>query len=39
MLAQSLHVLEELSDLAYRGVVWASLESGRRAQDASPDRV
>ena len=39
MLAQSLHVLEELSDLAYGRVDWASLESGRRAQDASPDRV
>jgi hypothetical protein len=38
MLAQSLTVLEELADLAYGRVDWASLES-RRAQDASPDRV
>ncbi len=38
MLAQSLTVLEELSDLAYGRVDWASLERGR-AQDASPDRV
>ena len=39
MLAQSLHLLEELSDLAYGRVDWASLERARRAQDASPDRV
>jgi hypothetical protein len=38
MLAQSLTVLEELADLAYGTVDWASLENGR-AQDASPDRV
>jgi hypothetical protein len=38
MLAQSLSVLEELVDVAYGTVDWASLESGR-AQDASPDRV
>jgi hypothetical protein len=38
MLAQSLTVLEELADLSYGRVDWASLESGR-AQDASPDRV
>ena len=38
MLAQSLTVLEELVDLAYGRVDWASLESGS-AQDASPDRV
>jgi hypothetical protein len=37
MLAQSLSVLEELADLAYGGVDWASLERG--TQDASPDRV
>jgi len=37
-LAQSLRVLEELSDLAYGSVDWASLENGR-AQDASPDRA
>jgi hypothetical protein len=38
MLAQSLTVLEELADLAYGRVDWASLENSR-AQDASPDRV
>jgi hypothetical protein len=38
MLAQSLSVLEELVDLAYGRVDWASLESGS-AQDAAPDRV
>ena len=38
MLAQSLTMLEELSDIAYGRVDWASLESAR-AQDASPDRV
>jgi hypothetical protein len=38
MLAQSLTVLEELADLAYGRVDWASLESGS-AQDASPDRA
>jgi hypothetical protein len=38
MLAQSLIVLEELVDLAYGRVDWASLEKGG-AQDASPDRV
>jgi hypothetical protein len=38
MLAQSLSVLEELVDVAYGTVDWASLESAR-AQDASPDRV
>lgn len=38
MLAQSLTVLEELSDLAYGRVDWAALES-HSAQDASPDRV
>jgi hypothetical protein len=38
MLAQSLTVLEELADLAYGRVDWASLESPG-AQDASPDRV
>jgi len=38
MLAQSLHVLEELADLNYGRVDWASLEK-RSAQDASPDRV
>jgi len=38
MLAQSLTVLEELADLAYGRVDWASVERGR-TQDASPDRV
>lgn len=38
MLAQSLSALEELADIAYGRVDWASLESAR-AQDASPDRV
>jgi hypothetical protein len=38
MLAQSLSVLEELVDLAYGRIDWASLESSR-AQDASADRV
>ena len=38
MLAQSLFMLEELADIAYDRVDWASLESAR-AQDASPDRV
>jgi hypothetical protein len=38
MLAQSLFALEELADLAYGRVDWASLESGR-TQDRSPDRV
>lgn len=38
MLAQSLTVLEELADIAYDRVDWASLDSAR-AQDASPDRV
>jgi len=38
MLAQSLTVLEELADIAYDRVDWASLESAR-AQDRSPDRV
>ena len=38
MLAQSLSLLEELSDLAYGRVDWAALESAR-AQDASPDGV
>ena len=38
MLAQSLRVLEELSDLAYGSIDWASVEKGR-AQDASPDRA
>jgi MFS family permease len=38
MLAQSLNMLEELSDIAYGRVDWASLERAR-AQDASPDRV
>jgi hypothetical protein len=31
-------MLEELADIAYDRVDWASLESAR-AQDASPDRV
>jgi hypothetical protein len=38
MLAQSLSMLEELSDLAYGRVDWAALDSAR-AQDASPDGV
>jgi hypothetical protein len=38
MLAQSLFALEELADIAYGRVDWASLES-RRTQDRSPDRV
>jgi K+-sensing histidine kinase KdpD len=38
MLAQSLFALEELADIAYGRVDWASLESGR-TQDRSPDRV
>jgi hypothetical protein len=38
MLAQSLFVLEELADIAYDRVDWASLD-GARAQDASSDRV
>ena len=38
MLAQSLYMLEELADIAYDRVDWASLES-TRAQDASPDGV
>lgn len=38
MLAQSLTALEELAEIAYGRVDWASLESAR-AQDASPDRV
>ena len=38
MLAQSLSVLEELVDVAYGTVDWASLEGGG-PQDASPDRV
>jgi hypothetical protein len=38
MLAQSLYMLEELADIAYDRVDWASLESAR-AQDASPDGV
>lgn len=37
-LAQSLTMLEELSDIAYGRVDWASLESAR-SQDASPDGV
>jgi hypothetical protein len=36
MLAQSLHMLEELSDIAYGSVDWSSLE-GAPTQDASPD--
>jgi hypothetical protein len=36
MLAQSLLVLEELADIAYDRVDWASLDSAR-GQDASPD--
>jgi hypothetical protein len=38
MLAESLSMLEELSDIAYGRVDWGSLDS-TRAQDASPDRV
>lgn len=38
MLARSLFALEELADIAYGRVDWASLESGR-TQDRSPDRV
>ena len=38
MLAQSLTMLEELADIAYDRVDWASLESAR-AQDTSPDRM
>ncbi len=38
MLAQSLYALEELADIAYGEIDWASLERAR-AQDASPDRV
>jgi hypothetical protein len=38
MLAESLSMLEELSDIAYGRVDWASLDSAR-SQDASPDRV
>jgi hypothetical protein len=38
MLAQSLFALEELSDIAYGRIDWASLESGR-TQDPSPDRL
>lgn len=38
MLAQSLFALEELADIAYGRVDWASLETGR-TQDRSPDRV
>lgn len=38
MLAQSLRVLEELTDLAYGRIDWASLER-RRAQDTSLDRM
>lgn len=38
MLAQSLNMLEELSDIAYGRVDWAALDSAR-AQDASPDGV
>lgn len=38
MLAQSLVVLEELADIAYDRVDWASVDSAR-AQDTSPDRV
>jgi hypothetical protein len=36
MLAQSLNMLEELSEIAYGRVDWASLDSAR-SQDASPD--
>jgi hypothetical protein len=39
MLAQSLSMLEELADLAYGRIDWATLDNGR-AQDApTPDRV
>jgi hypothetical protein len=38
MLAQSLTVLEELVDLAYGRIDWASVERGG-SQDASPDGV
>jgi hypothetical protein len=38
MLAESLSMLEELSDIAYGRVDWASLDRAR-AQKASPDRV
>ena len=38
MLAESLFLLEELADIAYDQVDWASLD-GARAQDASPDRA
>jgi hypothetical protein len=38
MLAQSLLALEELADIAYGRIDWASLESGR-TQDPSPDRL
>jgi hypothetical protein len=38
MLAQSLYMLEELADIAYDRVDWASLDNAR-AQDASPDRA
>jgi len=38
MLAQSLSMLEELSDIAYGRVDWAALDRAR-AQDASPDGV
>lgn len=38
MLAQSLFALEELAEIAYGRVDWASLETGR-TQDRSPDRV
>lgn len=38
MLAQSLSALEELADIAYGRIDWASLENGR-TQDKSPDRV
>jgi hypothetical protein len=38
MLAQSLNMLEELSDIAYGRIDWAALDAAR-AQDASPDGV
>ena len=38
MLAESLFLLEELADIAYDRVDWASRD-GARAQDASPDRA
>ena len=38
MLAESLFLLEELADIAYDRVDWASLDRAR-AQDASPDRA